>query len=68
MNYKEEYKSAIESMFTSFRLKRALKDFDSADILDALRDAERLVSLLELKYKDLEGNPFMSAPFANSQI
>lgn len=54
MSYIKQLNAVLDSPAYSNSLKRALIEFDRRDCLDAMRDAELMASLLNLKLNDIE--------------
>ena len=46
-------KAILNDFTTSYRLQKAIADFDNADPIDALQDARRLVRLMQDRVNDL---------------
>jgi len=55
MNYQDKMNDALASPAASHWLKNALRALDSRDPIDALNDAETLVSILETQLNELLG-------------
>ena len=54
MSYIKQLNEVLDSPCYSKALKEVLKAFDKRDCVDALRDAELLVSLCKLRVNDVE--------------
>jgi len=50
MTYNKTKKELLNNPSVSYRLKRAINEFDKADMVDAVSDAECLVALLRVKF------------------
>ena len=61
MSYHDEYKQLMNSYSSSFRVKKIIKELDSADVLDALLEAEFIVQLMKKKWNEVSGKALVES-------
>lgn len=53
-DFKKEFDALIKDVSASFWLRKAAADLENRDIVDALKDIERLQKLYQLKYDAMQ--------------